>query len=208
MNAEVTAHREIPKNPYPMLNKPGIHTDDQRWIGADTHRDGLSSVNVETSVEESVMPKRQGTGKGKATSPRTSEDVDPASRFVEQLYRQFEPLVPINSLEDLLERVEAVEIGSNKVPTRFLAPHVDSSIFPIRDAQALREALDAGIARAVELGSSASFSGRHQALDEVTAAVVQREPVAELQIPASYWLYNTSPPTESTPRKRPKTGRS
>jgi hypothetical protein len=38
VNVEVTAHHEIPKDLTPTLNKPGIHTGDQRQIGADAHR--------------------------------------------------------------------------------------------------------------------------------------------------------------------------
>jgi len=160
-----------------------------------------------TSVKETGMPGRRSSRKGNAKNPPTSDDIDPASRFVEQWYEQFESLLPVESLEDLVRRAEAFEIGSSKVRVELLAPHVDRTIFPIRDAEALRDALDAGVARAVELGTSASFHGRHQALDEVTAAVVQREPLAELHIPASYWLYNTSPTKEATPEKRPRTGR-
>lgn len=142
--------------------------------------------------------------KGKRGQPSAAEE--PAGRFVEQLFGQLEPLVPIKSMDALVDGAETIEIGGSKIPTKYLAPHVDNSIFPIEDADALRKALDTGISRAVEFGSSASFGGRHRALDEVTAAVVQREAFAELAIPASYWLYNTSPPVESDPHKRPKTG--
>ena len=148
------------------------------------------------------MAERKNT---RGQSPGTEEA---AGRFVEQLFDQLKSLLPIKSMDALLEGAETIRIGSSKIPTELLAPHVDSSIFPIEDDNALRKVLDTGVSRAVQFGSSVSFHGRHPALDEVTAAVTQREAFAELAIPASYWLYNTSPPVESEPHKRPKTGQS
>ncbi len=138
-------------------------------------------------------------------SSSESEDTlgtqDAASELVGQLQDQIEPLLPLDSLDELVERLESLEVGSRRVPTKALAPHVDPALFPVRDADGLRDALAAGVERAVQLGRSTSFSGRFEVLDQVVGRVAGHDSRAGLQIPASWWQFHSRPPVARPPRE-------
>lgn len=107
---------------------------------------------------------------------------------IDDLIKQIEPHLPIHSMEEMEKKLEAVSVGSRRIPLSLIAGHVDREMFPVKDAKDLRRKILAGVNRAVSLAGAQSFS-RSQTFNSAIGALTQETARARLKLPAMYRTY-------------------
>jgi hypothetical protein len=139
------------------------------------------------------MPKKQqGTGKRPA-SKKLEVDVErnPQARITRQLLRQFEPYLPIESIEKILKEMDEVVVDKYRLPLKLFAPHIGKDLFPIRTAGELERKLADGVRRAVALARNGSIPVGNRSLIEILSGVFE-EPVGRLRAPVRGAVGSTS----------------
>ena len=127
-----------------------------------------------------------------ATYDRKEPKKEPAAgavrgEVVEEICRHIEPHLPLESLDQLREKLDAIKIGNAKIPIALIAPHIGKDAFPVRDAKDLKAKVSEGAGRAVSL--SRSFRPKMKDFDRAVGELTQTEAKIGLRRPAVHSFY-------------------
>ena len=109
--------------------------------------------------------------------------------IIAEICKQIEPYLPVRSREELLKKMDSVTVGSQKIPLKFLAPHISEDIFPIKSMEDVSNQVSEGVQRALSLGRSAKHRSQSIKFTQALSDLSEMNSKAQLRKPAMFSVY-------------------
>jgi hypothetical protein len=98
------------------------------------------------------------------------------ARLTYEIACQLEPHLPIESYEQLSEKLDELVIDNRRLPLEMFAPYVGNDLFPIKNAEDLVRHLSGGVRTALSLAKSPSTQIRNPEALSILASALQEQP--------------------------------